>query len=667
MTWIDWLIVIVPSIVVIVLARRVARYVTGASDFLTAGRAAGRYLVSVADGMAAMGLITAIGMFEVFYNSGFGVTWWSQLQAPILMFIALFGFIIYRYRQTRAMTTAQFFEMRYSRNFRIFMGFTAFISGIINYGIFPIVGARFFIYFCRLPTHFVIGSLSIPMEAILSAAALMIALYFVLRGGQLQIMITDFVQGMFCGVLFVVVAIAVLWAVKPDQMFFAMSNRAPGESMLNPFDTWKLGDFNIWYVLISLFSTVYTFMSWQGNAAYNASAINPHEAKMGKIIASWRMFAQTLMFTLLGLAAVTIIRHPDFASSAASIQTQVGAIAQTSGEAVGKQMLVPIAIGELLPVGVKGCFVVIMLFLMVSTDCTYLHSWGSILIQDCVLPILNREPSRDAHLLMLRSSIVGVAIFAFIFGLTFTQTDYIFFFMNVTGAIYLGGAGAAIIGGLYWKRGTSAGAWGAMVVGSGLAVLGIVAPKIWQGFPLNGNWMMFISMTSAIATYILLSLVTCRTPHNMDQLLHNGAYAVQEDRVEGQASSIPAWQRKIIGIDENFSGSDRRLAWMLFAWTMLMFAVFITVTFSNLFSRWTEHGWWSFFAVMNIYLPLVVSVVTTIWFTIGGMRDFKRLFAKLRDPNRDTADVGLVSHEQNRALPQSTGKPVETEVAVPVS
>lgn len=661
MTWIDWLIVIAPSIVVLVLARQASRYVRSASDFLTAGRAAGRYLVSVADGMAAMGLITAVGAFEVFYNSGFGVTWWSQLQAPILMFIALFGFIIYRYRETRAMTTAQFFEMRYSRPFRIFMGLLAFVSGVINYGIFPIVGARFFIHFCQLPTHLVIGPLHLPMEAILSGGALLIALYFVLRGGQLQIMITDFVQGMICGVLFLVVAFAVLRYFTMEQLFIGMTHRPAGESMLDPYDTHKLSDFNIAYVLISLFATIYTFMSWQGNAAYNASAANPHEAKMGKIIAGWRVFAQTLMFTLLGLAAVTLMHNADFTSQATNVQERVAQVSRASGEMVGKQMLVPIAISEILPVGIKGCFVVIMLFLMVSTDCTYLHSWGSILVQDFILPLRGKAFDTKTHLNVLRAAIIGVALFAFIFGLTFTQTDYIFFFMNVTGAIYLGGAGAVIIGGLYWSRGTAAGAWCAMAVGSGLAVFGIFAQRYIEHFPLNGNWMMFISMISAIVVYVVISLATCRVPVDMDKLLHRGRYAVREDQVRERDGRIPGWQRTILGIDEQFSRADRRMSWAYFAFTMTMFAAFLVVSIISVIWPWSERGWWNWFTVTSVYMPMIIGTITTVWFTIGGARDFKRLFARLRDPTRDVSDVGIVDHP---VTPQSETPTNQNPIAI---
>ena len=51
------------------------------------------------------------------------------------------------------MTLAQFFEMRYSRSFRVFAGLVAFLSGIINYGIFPGVAARFFIALCGFPAR----------------------------------------------------------------------------------------------------------------------------------------------------------------------------------------------------------------------------------------------------------------------------------------------------------------------------------------------------------------------------------------------------------------------------------------------------------------------------------------------------------------------------------
>lgn len=646
----DWLILVIPLILLFWAASRVRKYMRGVSDFLAAGRSAGRYLVSVADGVAAMGLITAVGAFEMFYQAGTAINWWGQIAAPVSLAIALFGFIIYRFRETRAMTMAQFFEIRYSRRLRIFMGILAFVAGVVNYGIFPVVGARFFIHFCNLPSHVAIAGVPVSMFAILMALFLGIALFFVLGGGQLQVMVIDVLQTLICGVLFLVVAGAVIYLFSFEQMFTAVTHREPGKSLLNPFDTYKVSDFNIWYVLISIFSSVYTYMSWQGNAGFNASALNAHEAKMGKIIAGWRAFAQGLMFTLLGLAAITFMHHPDFAGGAAVAQSKLAAIMSAEGASAATQMTVPVAIGEFLPWGVKGCFALIMLGLMVSTDASYLHSWGSIFLQDVVLPFRKGPPlSPKRHLLLLRLSIVGVAIFAFIFGMVFPQTDYVFMFFNITGAIFLGGSGAVIIGGLYWRRATTAGAWAAMVVGSGLAVTGIILPMVVEGWPLNGTLMMFIAMVTAIVVFVVVSLATSSRPFDMDRMLHRGRHAVADDATDRPLEDKPLanWKRILLGIDENFTRGDRFLAGALFTWTMLLFGAFLVVTLINLVSPWSDRAWWRWVLFNNIYLPIVVGVITTVWLTIGGLADLRRLFRKLRSQSIDALDDGTVADHQN--------------------
>ena len=56
----------------------------------------------------------------------------------------------------------------------------------------------------------------------------------------------------------------------------------------------------------------------------------------------------------------------------------------------------------------------------------------------------------------LRVAIFGVCLFIFLFSLLFSQQQDILMFFALTGTIYLGWAGSAIIGGLYWKRGTTA-------------------------------------------------------------------------------------------------------------------------------------------------------------------------------------------------------------------
>jgi len=107
------------------------------SDFLAAGRTAGRYVMSISGGIAGLGAITIVYHLEMGYVSGFALSWWGFSSALIILFITVSGWVIYRFRSTRCLTLPQFFEIRYSRRFRIFTGIIAFISGIINFGIFP--------------------------------------------------------------------------------------------------------------------------------------------------------------------------------------------------------------------------------------------------------------------------------------------------------------------------------------------------------------------------------------------------------------------------------------------------------------------------------------------------------------------------------------------------
>src|SRR6476659_1325572 len=158
---IDWLVLVLPLALIFGIAAYTRRYVKCVAYFLAAGRCAGRYLLANARGEAESGLASSLAVFEQIFVAGFVLNFWEKLQTPIVVLIGISGFVVYRLRETRAMTLAQFFEMRYSRSFRLFMGFLAFLSGILNYGIFPAVSARFFICFLDLPQVFHVGGVSI--------------------------------------------------------------------------------------------------------------------------------------------------------------------------------------------------------------------------------------------------------------------------------------------------------------------------------------------------------------------------------------------------------------------------------------------------------------------------------------------------------------------------
>jgi SSS family solute:Na+ symporter len=654
----DWTLVLIPLVVVVWIAVKTQRHVKSVADFLAAGRAGGRYLVANATGEIGMGAITIVGVFEVYYASGFSMGWWKQATMPIGLVITLTGYVIYRYRQSRVMTLAQFFERRYSKNFRIFMGIMAWISGTLNYGLFPIVATRFFIYYCDFPQYFHIGATPVLTEAAMMLVLLGSALIFTLVGGQLTVMVADCMEGIISNIMYLIVCAVLLTTFPWSQIASTMADTPPTKSLLNPFDTMGIKDFNIWYVLIGVAGMFYNVISWQGGHAFRASAASPHEAKMGNILAQWRGQARGVMFLVLAVCAYTYLHNPQYHDGAQWVNN---AVARIHDKETMRQMRVPLALSHFLPAGIKGLFAAIVLFAMLACDSSYLHSWGSIFAQDVVLPFRKTHLTPEAHIRLLRFSILFIAVFAYFFGLSYRQTDYLLMYQVLTATIFTGGAGAAIVGGFYWRKGTTAGAYAGMITGSALACAGAIVqqfahapgviaymgPRVTNAWDqihgLNGAWVSFFAMIAAVITYVGVSLLTCRQEFDLDRALHRGKWAVDESgNPLPPVPKPPRSWKAILGIDPNFTRGDKVISISLFTWSMSFFAVFIIVSVWQVFWRWPTQWWTNYWYIVGILIPLGVTFITTVWFTIGGIHDIRRLFRTLAQTGRNELDDGTV-------------------------
>jgi len=643
-TW-DWMIVVIPLLCVGGVIAHAQRYSRSVADFMAAGRCAGRYLLANARGEAGATVATAVAIFELTTNSGFTLSWWSYIGAPVGLIISVTGFVIYRYRETRVLTLAQFFEIRYTRRFRLFMGGLASLAGVLNYGVFPAIGAKFFVYFLGLPQTVALLSVEWPTWILIAAAYLSCALFLVLSGGQISLMLGDFFAGIFSQVCYVIIAITVLCLFSWSQISAVLADAPDGRSMLNPFDTHAAADFNLWFVLIQLATAIYGTMAWQNSGGFNSSALTPHDSRMSQVLGYWRSFANYIMLMTLAMGALTFLRDPLFAAQSAPAAAVLDGI---SNPEVRSQMQVPVALQYLLPAGIKGIFCAVMVLALISGDSIQLHSWGSIFAQDVVLPLLKKPLTPRQHLRLLRWSITGVAVFALGFSILFRQSQFVLMWWMITMALFVSGAGAVIIGGLYWKKGTVHGAWAAVLTGSSLALAGIVIKQTNPGFFLNFTWINLITMISAVGAYVIVSLLTHREDFDMDRMLHRGAYAVPG---EPPTPIEPFWQRfrltKMLGIDGEFTRGDRAIAYSIFGWGMLWFGVVIIGSAWNWWHPWPLAWWSNYWYFSGILLPLIIAMGTTIWFTIGGVGDLRNFFRKLKIEKRDVRDDGTVVGRQN--------------------
>jgi SSS family solute:Na+ symporter len=674
MHFVDWGIIVVIIMAMIFIAEYTRRYTSTVADFLSANRCAGRYMLTLASSMASLGAITVVAMWEQYYEAGFAAFHWVQLAAPVSLFLAISGWIVYRFRETRALTMAQFLEMRYSRRFRVFAGILCWVAGVLNYGIFPAVTGRFFIYFLGLKIHYwkVFGlELNLTLGAVM-AFLLGLALIIALAGGQIAILVTDFIQGQFVNVVLLILLGVLLYIFPWNTIIETLSNSAiAGQSKLNPFRQENIPDFNPLFFLGYAFIGFYTYRVWQGNQGYNSSAINAHESKMACILSQLRDFVSILLIPIAAICAYVLLHAPEYAKMAASSNAIIASI---PSEQIAKQMTTTVVLSQILPAGLMGLMAAVMLMAAVSTDNTYLHSWGSIFVQDVLMPLRQLkgkgayEP--DQHMKILRWAIAGVAVFAWLFSMLFPLGQYIIMYFQITGAIFTGGAGAVIIGGFYWRRGTVNGAWAAMITGSFLSVFGVVSnnilwpkvlpflkdayPKIsWlQSLPvkfwLNGMQLGIFASFSAILVYVIVSLLDKDPEIDMDKLLHRGKYDMKTD-VGVEHIAPPTTGLKALWFTSEFSFGDKIIYCLNMGWMLFFMAAFIVMTVLNTFEIWSDKAWsswWYFF----VWISGIASLIITVWFIIGGCIDLRKMFKRLRSIHRNASDDGTVSeHLGNKA------------------
>jgi SSS family solute:Na+ symporter len=380
---------------------------------------------------------------------------------------------------------------------------------------------------------------------------------------------------------------------------------------------------------------------------------------MGNIISIWRQMPMNLLALVLPLAAYAVLNLPHYGGHAVHINAALDVISTAPGNEIRRQMTVPVAMGQILPIGIKGLLATTFLFFSFTCHDTYMHSWGSIFIQDVVMPFRKKALSPKAHMRLLRWSIAFVALFGFLFSLLYPQTQQIMMFFAITGTIWAGGSGAVIVGGIYWKRGTTLAAYAAVISGAVLGVFGLVSNQIWQyfyhhDFPINGQWLWFFAMLISFVLYGAISLLTggSHKAVNMEKLLHRGKYAVATDAAEAKQPVRSFWLR-LLGVTEHFSFTDKLLAVSLIVWNFGWFFTFLIVTGIH-FAFNTTDAWWAKFWHFYILMQFWVGVPATVWFTIGGIYDIRALFRTLSHLVRDDSDDGSVHHEADDEIVDPT-------------
>lgn len=743
MHWLDWLIVIVPTISILWLAIYAKKYVRGIVDFLAAGRVAGRYVISIGDMAAGLSVITLVALVEAKYQVGYALSFWEYVLIPVSVMIGLTGYCNYRFRETRSLSIGQFLEMRYNRPLRIIAASLRTLSEMLTNAIGPAVAANFFIYFLGLPHKVMVLGLSLPTFTLVVTFVLVMCMVVIWPAGRISLLITDCFQGLISYPIFVIIAGYIFYHFSwGDTIAPVMLDRVPGENFLNPFDIEQLRDFNIFALVVTVIGMVLNRASWIGNDTSN-SGRTPHEQKMAGILASWRSGFSGLMLLLVAVMIITLMTHQKFARQAHDIRGQLtekiadeavadpalrarltanlaaipvqrheigidpplaqaqnldtiymetarvtlgdtpeGNVQFQSFRTLYNQMMLPVALRNLLPVGLMGLFCLLMIMLMLSTDDSRVFNAASTIIQDIVIPLRKTPFTPQQHLLWLRLCSVAVCVFFLVVSLLFVQLDYINMFLTIMTAVWLGGAGPIMVFGLYSRFGTTTGAFSALIFGSGFSIGGLFVQRNWADnlypwlhtlgwaeplglflefisrpfhpyivwkmdpvkFPINSYELYFISMGVGVAAYVIGSLASYKKPYNLDRLLHRGIYDVEGHNKEKTPWNIRTVWGKLIGITPEYSRGDKIIAWSVVGYAIIYkFGLcFLGVLIWNLISPWPAEWWSTYFFFTSLVVTSIIGVVSTFWFLIGGVVDTRRLFKDLAARIDNPLDNGQV-------------------------
>ena len=768
-SWYHWLIVLIPLVAVCAFAVHSRKYVRGVADFLAAGRCAGRYLLRSGGMMANTSAVTLISYSEIHCANGWMYAFWNSVLLPISIMMTFYGWISYRFRETKAMSAGQFFEMRYSRGFRRLAAAMRGSADLLANCIGPAVAVRFLIYLLGLPFRFTVLGHTFRTFPALLAGCLALALLMILSGGRVSLLVTDSIQGLVSYPIFFVLVVFVIsrfsfW----DEIAPVLADRVPGESFINPYDIQNLRDFNFFGLVVALMHKLLGG-AWIGNG-YHTVAKSAHEGRMANVIAFFGAGMSGLLPVVLAMAVLCVMNHERHAGVASEIRRDLaarvadelvadpgaaaalnaavaavpeqrhrigvdpplsqksnletptleavhGALLESIPEteansayqgfrATYRQQTLPLVLRHVAPPWIVSLVVLLVLLLVVSTDDTRIFDTTTSWMQDFILPFFRRPPSARLHIGMFKALAVAIGVFFWCGSFMFAQLDYISMFVTIFSSIWVAGAGAVVTLGLYWRRGTTAGAYAAVISGGGISLAAILIQRNWASavypclaahgweasvrhfleaaarpfnpwidwavsdalwpvkFPVNSIEISFIAGITAVLLYVAVSLLTCREPFDLDRMLHRGKRDEGTGRTGGtsetgaksqlsqmsqmsQAPRTPFLRRllnSLVGITPEFTRGDRIIAWVAFVKHMVIdwVVLFLLCSIAAKAFGWGVREWTMRAFVVWIVYPLVVCTCTTIWFTWGTVVDLRNLFRDLSERKRNDLDNGMV-------------------------
>jgi SSS family solute:Na+ symporter len=406
----------------------VRKYVGKVEHFLIAGREMDVYLGIASLAATEFGIVTCMYTAQLGYNHGFAGATPGICMAGAMLVVGLTGFCVKPLRDSGVMTIPELLERKYGPRIRWASGVVIVLGGLLNMGVFLRMGGDFLVYASGMDA----GYLKITMTALLVAVAV-----YTILGGMLSVLVTDFLQFVVMSVGLIAVTALILakigWGTLADTV-----SRAYGEGGFNPFLNGKLG---------------WEFVAFQ--TLHNLAAVLTWQTTIQRLLAAKDTATGRKIYTRTSFFFVCRFLIPGIWGIAALATLAPAAFAVLPEELLGQKSLyaMPLFLSTFVPVGLMGILVAAMLAADMSTDSSYMLTWGSVIYNDILAPFRKTKWSEKRGILWNRFIVAGIGI-------------------------YLSSMSVLLVAACYWKRANSWGAAGAIIAGAVIPTAFLVLEQI---------------------------------------------------------------------------------------------------------------------------------------------------------------------------------------------
>ncbi len=446
----------------------VKKYVGTVADYLVARRGMGLYVGIASLVSSEIGIITYMYFAELGYLTGFSAFINGVIAGVVLLAIGLSGFVIKKLRDLEVMTIPEYFERRYGKGVRVLAGVLTAVGGILNFGIFPSVEARF------LNTLLGISGTHLALTTCLLIVA---ALIYTALGGMISLLLTNYLQYVLLSAGTLAVTGLLLYKVGWLSCVHAVG-ASMGVSGFDPLTNVNYGwAFVFWQMLI--WTAVLTSMQPVAMRLFAAK-----DSGVGRLIFSWTavlFLARAVLPIFWGIAALAYL-----------------------GGGIASLDAMPTLLVKLLPIGLKGLVLAGLLAGSMATYSGYLLAYSSIVSQDVILKLWRRPWSEEQKVRLNQTTVVALALFTLAWSLLYKVQGPTYFYLCITTNIFFGGTLASLVFGLYSRHANAVGAYLSFILGAASTLAFFVAG-------LRADISGFASFGSAFAGMIIGLLLTPRS------------------------------------------------------------------------------------------------------------------------------------------------------------